>query len=174
MRNVEAWLDWRESPQKGDFFPNHAIDGVFLDEMQTDFPESFNKACERTSIEYNSYRVLMNRENKLIDKSGKIIGAMIEIGSATGQNQALSLVGSVEWIIIDCTTSWQMIPVENLIAACDGSVTRLAVFVDKIENLSGTIFSLQLGPHAIILPPIVELWDAYKELKLKYQMIFFY
>lgn len=102
----------------------------------------------------------LDRDGKLTSRDGKVIGAVVEINeNVNGQNAALSMVGSVEWIVINCTGSWTMIPVENIIAACDGSGTKLAVIVDQSSQLHGVIFSLELGPHAIVLPPKIELWE---------------
>lgn len=43
-----------------------------------------------------------------------------------------------------------------------GAGTKLAVFVDSAENLPGVLFSLQIGPHAVILSPKLELWESFK------------
>lgn len=135
---------------------NPHVDTAIVDyverEIYIDHSKSFTSCC-----------YTQRQDGKLVDQNNIIIGAVVEINElVTGQNIALSLIGSVEWIVLNCTGSWTMIPVENVIAACDGSGTKLAVIVNQIDHLSGVIFSLELGPHAIVLPHNLQMWEKAK------------
>ena len=158
--DVEAWLEYTTSAQDAAFLPNYVVDCVLESDMCSSVIDSISDKLPQS-------RFLYNRDEKLFDKSGKVVGASLSLDSVIDQNRALSLVGSVEWIVLRCTGTWKMIPVENLIAACDGTATKLAVHVDSAENLPGILFSLQLGPHAVILPPDSVIWSAYSDLQLK-------
>ncbi len=78
--------------------------------------------------------------------------AMIEIMNAEGQQEAISLIGSVPWILIRCR-DWKMIPLENLVAASMGSGTKIAVAISETVDLQGVAFALQHGVDAVALPP---------------------
>ena len=157
MSDVEAWLDF-SSPAEYDFLKHFPIDGILGTGEKKDLVNAYT-GSSRTST------LLLEKNSKILDINDRVVGTIIDVNSVVGQNKALSLVGSVEWIALRCTGSWQMIPVENLIAACDGTGTKLAVFVTSVENLPGVLFALELGPHAIILRPDIKLWEAYAELK---------
>ena len=159
MSDVEAWLDFSSAVEYR-FFDHFPVDGIFGTDEKKNLINSYIEGSSLTTT------LLLEIDSKVVDITERIVGAVIEINSVVGQNKALSLVGSVEWIVLRCTGSWQMIPVENLIAACDGTGTKLAVFVTSAENLPGVLFSLELGPHAIILSPDIKLWESYAALKL--------
>lgn len=156
--NVEAWLDYNSSLHESAFVPNYNVDCVLGNESCVSLKESIN-------IKLPQSRLLSNKDGKIFDKLDRVVGATLTLETAADQNRALSLVGSVEWIALRCTGTWKMIPVENLIAACDGTATKLAVYVDSADNLPGVLFSLELGPHAVILPPTPEIWIAFSALQ---------
>lgn len=94
---------------------------------------------------------------KLSRADGTIAGAVVEIDSPAAQNDALALVGCVEWAVIqfpDDTVNNEenvFIPVENLIAATANTGTRLAVKVRTVEEVQGVALALQTGVDALIL-----------------------
>jgi hypothetical protein len=94
----------------------------------------------------------------IVDKtSGKNVGIKLRYTASTGaaaQALALSLVGSVEFIMlefIDVAESC-MIPVENLVAACSKTGTKLAVCAQSAAVVPGIAFALDLGADALVLP----------------------
>jgi 3-dehydroquinate synthase class II len=158
-RSVGAWLDCLNVPipSRSNIFCDVPVDCILAKNGVVHNGED--------SIDMSQTTELFNNMGKIFDKQSRAIGAIIEVDSGSDQNAALSLIGSVEWIALRCTGKWTMIPVENLISACDGTGTKLAVFVDSVENLPGVLFALQLGPHAVILGPKPELWESFRILK---------
>lgn len=113
-----------------------------------------------------STKTIQQVGSKLLDKETKrVIGVVVEVHSAEGQDYARSLVGSVEWIVLHCIGDWTMIPVENLIAACWNTGTKLAVYVDNVQQLPGVYYALQTGPDAVVLSPRMDLWDEFTSLQ---------
>jgi len=74
-----------------------------------------------------------------------------------GQEEAISLIGMIPWILIKCS-DWTMIPLENIVAAASGSGTKIAVAISKEVDLRGAAFALEHGVDAILLPDDEELW----------------
>lgn len=159
MSRTEAWLDYTQSPVGKELSETFPIDRILLGESF----EALMKSFGENFMHHNTVKLVEN--HKRIESSGVAVGAIVDISSVNGQNTALSLVGSVEWIALRCIGDWTMIPVENLIAACDNTGTKVAVFVDSVEKLPGVLFALELGPHAVILSPDAKLWDAYVALR---------
>ena len=54
--------------------------------------------------------------------------AVVQLDDFHGQDEAISLVGMIDWILVRCS-DWTMIPLENIVAAAAGSGTRIAAFV---------------------------------------------
>tara|TARA_Y100000588_G_scaffold378784_1_gene459844 strand:- start:5298 stop:6164 length:867 start_codon:yes stop_codon:yes gene_type:complete len=73
------------------------------------------------------------------------------IADESGQEEALSLIGLVPWILVRCS-NWKMVPLENLVAASRGSGTRIAVAIEKEIELCGAAFALGGGVDAILVP----------------------
>ena len=73
-----------------------------------------------------------------------------DIDDYRGQDEALSLIGSVPWILIRCS-NWKMIPLENLIAASRGSGTKIAVAIGGSAEINGATFALEHGADAILV-----------------------
>jgi 3-dehydroquinate synthase II len=160
MSRTEAWLDYTNKPVGKEISATYPIDRILYG---TSF-ESSLKLFDVNSVHQRPQK-LLEKKPLITEISGKVVGAIVEVSSFNGQSNALSLVGSVEWIALRCLGDWTMIPVENLIAACDNTGTKLAVFVDSVANLPGVLFALELGPHAVILSPDTGLWDAYVALR---------
>ena len=75
----------------------------------------------------------------------------VQIDNPTDQDEALSLIGLVPWILVRCS-DWTMIPLENLVAASRGTGTRIAVSIDEKVELNGAAFALGKGVDAILVP----------------------
>ena len=84
------------------------------------------------------------------------------------QEEALSMIGLVPWILVRCT-KWTMIPLENLISKSLGTGTKIAVFINNKIEITGAIFALEHGVDALLIPNDREIWD--EALKLKEQKI---
>jgi len=95
------------------------------------------------------------------------LGAMVDVSTSAGQDAAVGLIGSLEWIVITCSNNhketesvandsgddegWLMIPAENLISACQGTGTKLAATVQKVGDVGGLVDALQLGVDALCI-----------------------
>ena len=77
------------------------------------------------------------------------------------QEETLSLIGMVPWILVRCS-DWTMIPLENLVAASRGSGTRIAVAITNEVDLAGAAFALEHGVDAILVTD--DLWEAAREM----------
>jgi 3-dehydroquinate synthase II len=82
---------------------------------------------------------------------GRQVGRVVDVSNSEGQAMARSLAGSVEWILLEFG-EWQMIPIENIIAACDGGPTKVAARISSAEQVIGAAFALQIGVDAILVP----------------------
>jgi 3-dehydroquinate synthase II len=160
MSRTEAWLDYTGNPHGKEISETFPIDRILFG----DSADALMKSFDINSV-HQKIQKLIENGLRISEPSGRAVGAIIEISSVNGQNSALSLVGSVEWIALRCTGDWTMIPVENLIAACDNTGSKLAVFIDSVEKLPGVLFALELGPHAVILSPDTRLWEAYVAIR---------
>ena len=95
--------------------------------------------------------------------------AEVTLDDHHGQDEALSLIGSVPWVLIRCA-DWTMIPLENIVAAASSSGTKVASAISREIDLSGAAFSLQHGVDAVLLPPEAgneSLWAAAREIAPK-------
>ena len=81
------------------------------------------------------------------------------IDSREGQDAAIAAVGSVDWLFVECS-DWEMIPVENIVAAADSTPTRIAALVDSPESVPGIAFALDLGVDALVIAPRQDVWEA--------------
>ena len=82
------------------------------------------------------------------------VGRRVDASNASGQGKARAMAGSVEWILLELG-EWKMIPIENIIAACDGGPTKVAVRISSPEQVIGAAFALQMGVDAILVPDVV-------------------
>ena len=95
--------------------------------------------------------------------------AEVALDDHRGQDEALSLIGAVPWILIRCS-DWNMIPLENIVAAALGSGTKVASAIAREIDLNGAAFSLQHGVDAVLLPPEEgneSFWAAARDLAPK-------
>ncbi len=87
-------------------------------------------------------------DNCVID-NGKEIGIQVLIDSKEGQSRARSMAGSIDWILLDFQ-DWTMIPIENIVASCDGGPTKVAARITSPEQAQGAAFALDIGVDAIL------------------------
>ena len=88
--------------------------------------------------------------------------ATVSLDDFKGQDEAISLVGMVPWVMVRCS-DWKMIPLENIIASSSGSGTRIAVAISEEIDIQGVSFALEHGVDAIVIPPEAEapsLWES--------------
>ena len=81
---------------------------------------------------------------------GKQVGRRVDVSTAEGQSKARSMAGSVEWILLDLG-EWKMIPIENIIASCDGGPTKVAARIISAEQVLGAAFALEIGVDALLV-----------------------
>lgn len=92
-----------------------------------------------------------------LDKT--MVGAAIHVRDSHDQDMAKSLIGSVGWILLSFET-WSMIPLENLIAANEGSPTRIAAVMTSPAQIQGAAFALQQGVDAIVITDEPSMLEA--------------
>ena len=81
---------------------------------------------------------------------GKQVGRRVDVSNSEGQSKARAMAGSVEWILLDLG-EWKMIPIVNIIAACDGGPTKVAARISSPEQVLGAAFALQIGVDALLV-----------------------
>ncbi|MCH1443249.1 MAG: 3-dehydroquinate synthase II, partial [Candidatus Poseidoniaceae archaeon] len=82
-------------------------------------------------------------------KGHSMIGAHVHIDSDERQQYARSLAGTVEWIYLTFE-DWSMIPIENIVAACDPTPTRIAAEIIEPLQAHGAGFALEIGVDALV------------------------
>ncbi|MAS32346.1 MAG: hypothetical protein CMA39_05655 [Euryarchaeota archaeon] len=82
--------------------------------------------------------------------NSKQVGRKVDVSNSSGQSIARSMAGSVEWILLEFG-EWKMIPIENIIAACDGGPTKVAARISSAEQVLGAAFALQIGVDALLV-----------------------
>ena len=71
--------------------------------------------------------------------------AVVQLDDFRGQEEAKSLIGMVEWILVRCS-DWTMIPLENIIAAASGCGTKVAASISKeIEAQQCSLLPYNMG-----------------------------
>ena len=91
--------------------------------------------------------------------NNQLVGSVVTLDGEASQNYARSLVGSVEWLVLEFA-DWSMIPIENLLAACEGTPTKIAAVLSTPEQAQGAGFALQRGVDAIVVRPSVAMLEA--------------
>ncbi|MFQ3316868.1 MAG: 3-dehydroquinate synthase II, partial [Candidatus Poseidoniaceae archaeon] len=89
----------------------------------------------------------------------RLIGSIVTIDSESSQEYARSLVGSVEWLVLEFS-DWSMIPIENLLAACEGTPTKIAAVISTPEQAQGAGFALERGVEALVVLSSIALVEA--------------
>ena len=140
---MELWLD--AASGNGATLEPHPADRVLLaaGDNIPDWVERPLFACE---------------DGRILDSSTNPIGIHVDISDAEGQDAAKSMVGMVSWVVMT-TGDWQMIPLENLVAAAQGTGTRLVARIDTEQAIRGAAFALQTGVDGLLLPiDDAEIW----------------
>jgi 3-dehydroquinate synthase II len=104
-------------------------------------------------------------------QSGSIFGAYSHIEDNNGQDEAKALIGSVSWLLVSFS-DWSMIPIENLIAAAEGTPTRIAALLTEPHQIQGASFALEQGVDAVVVdsqPAMVEAALIAKTLRFERQ-----
>ena len=78
------------------------------------------------------------------------VGRKVDVSNSSGQSVARAMAGSVEWILLEFG-EWKMIPIENIIAACDGGPPKVAARISSAEQVLGAAFALQIGVDALLV-----------------------
>ena len=125
---MELWLDCRESKQ-------------LIDDYNFDKFLSYETIAGKETIICHNNSILINQE---------IVGSIIQITDNSSQNDARKMVGLVKWIILEFE-NWSMIPIENLIAASQGTPTKIAAKIRSVSEAQGAGFALESGVDAIIV-----------------------
>ncbi|MEE3134993.1 MAG: 3-dehydroquinate synthase II [Candidatus Thermoplasmatota archaeon] len=120
------------------------------------FSEKIDKILSKKEIDAPIEEIIIKDDFKL-EQNGKSIGKIVNISNKKEQEDALSLIGSVSWILIKCD-DWKMIPCENLIAAAESSGTKLAAIVENKLEIPAIAFALEIGVDALVVTE--ELLDA--------------
>ncbi len=89
-----------------------------------------------------------------------------EISSDNDRESIRSVMGMVEWVVVHCP-DWTMIPLENLIADASGTGTRICAEINRLEDIQGAIFALEIGVDALLLPFDEEIWSKAQILRSK-------
>ncbi|CEM03426.1 unnamed protein product [Vitrella brassicaformis CCMP3155] len=146
-RPLELWLDARADKQIG----------------KQSYP--FNRVlyAGHTAIPELRDEDLMEMDG-VLRKGINEVGKVVKIIQPEDQNEGKKLIGSVEWIVIDCD-DWVQIPGENMVAASHQTPTRICAVVTDASQIQGLAFSLQLGVDALLLPPDQAMWKAALEAR---------
>ncbi|MED6297859.1 MAG: 3-dehydroquinate synthase II, partial [Candidatus Thermoplasmatota archaeon] len=133
---MELWLD-AASVRHGTL-ESHPADRVLLaaGDVIPEWVDSPLFACE---------------DGRILDASTNSVGVHVDVDDSEGQDAAKSMVGMVSWIVLT-TGDWQMIPLENLVAASQGTGTKLVARIDSNQAIRGAAFALETGVDALLLP----------------------
>tara|TARA_B110000444_G_scaffold19933_1_gene16599 strand:+ start:22488 stop:23516 length:1029 start_codon:yes stop_codon:yes gene_type:complete len=136
---MEVWLDQRDSIERVSALEQGIDRRLF---------------SERSSLPHSLY---CNEKHVMSEEL--LIGSLVTISTELSQDYARSLVGSVEWIVLDFS-DWSMIPIENLLAACEGTPTKIAAVLSTPEQAQGAGFALDRGVEALVVKPLKALLEA--------------
>lgn len=147
-------------------------------EIWVDFRDSKNKSliseCDRGLLKFSESALEPNfsfdqDERRLLDSTGRVVGAVFSGAILQSQKEALAAIGSVEWVLLSSDDS-AFVPAENLIAAGKQAGTRIAVAVHCAQQVMGLAHALQLGVDALVIQakdaiPDDELWQCVLQAK---------
>jgi 3-dehydroquinate synthase II len=77
---------------------------------------------------------------------------MISISGGSDQDRAIELAGVYGTIVVDCQ-NWQVIPLENLVAACQRTGCQLMATVSSPEEAETALGVLEKGVDGVVLRP---------------------
>jgi hypothetical protein len=128
LKAMEIWLDTREA--------------------SSDSPtgKDFRSQCDVIIGDDGGFTV----EHGKLMNDVRLVGKVIDVSTAEGQDEGVAAIGSVEWVLAESAAKeWKMIPAENLIVAAKNGGTRLAFCVDREEDIVGLSRALELGVDAL-------------------------
>ena len=131
-------------------------------EQEDSLPEGFDRMLSEGHLTINGNKIM---------QSGSIFGAYSHIEDNNGQDEAKALIGSVSWLLVSFS-DWSMIPIENLIAAAEGTPTRIAALLTEPHQIQGAAFALEQGVDAVVVdsqPAMVEAALIAKTLRFERQ-----
>lgn len=132
---------------------------LWLDVRDSDTPCHIDSTIFSSAIDVRFGDDITTDGRRLFDQDGNTIGAHFQIDDPDGQAAARSAVGSVNWLLVECS-DWTLIPLENLIADAGGTPTSIAVRLDDSQLIPGAAFALEIGVDAILLADEEELWQS--------------
>lgn len=83
----------------------------------------------------------------------------IQIIDENDQSRARSLIGSVDWLLLELP-DWKMIPLENLVSSAQGTPTKIAALINKPMDVQGAAHALQIGVDAVLIENREEMLEA--------------
>jgi 3-dehydroquinate synthase II len=83
---------------------------------------------------------------------GKPIGTRLEVAKPADQDRVRARAG-LDDVVVVSARDWKVIPFENLIAAFQGTRTRLFAEVATAEEARLLLTSLEVGVHGVLLKP---------------------
>ena len=92
----------------------------------------------------------LNIDGDALYIEGNQVGRRVDVSTSEGQSKARAMAGSIEWILLDLG-EWKMIPIENVIASCDGGPTKVAARISSAEQVLGAAFALDIGVDALLV-----------------------
>ena len=147
---MEVWLDWRSSIES---------DG-----------SSFEGVDRNLFSKYSDSQLDFFCDGNHLMCHGRLIGSVVSIDDQASQEHARSLVGSVEWLVLEFS-DWSMIPIENLLAACEGTPTKIAAVISTPEQAQGAGFALERGVEALVVSSsLVEAALIVKSQRLEHDL----
>ncbi|GAB5034105.1 3-dehydroquinate synthase [Nannochloropsis oceanica] len=156
MTSLELWANCLKRDSKG----NHPIPTGAT--RCFDIKDGLLKASSTPQIRVDEH------QGHLYDEQERLIGAAISVKNPEDINNAIKLVGSVDWLVLEFFIDWIQIPCENVIAAAQGSPTRICVKPNKIDDVPGVAFALQTGVDALLLELQDEsMWVAAREAQAR-------
>ena len=140
---MELWLD--AASANGGMLQPHPANRVLL-ASGADIPDWIDSALFACD------------DGRILDSSLNPVGVHVDISDAEGQNAAKSMIGLVSWLVLT-TGDWQMIPLENLVAAAQGTGTNIVARIDTLQAIRGAAFALETGVDGLLLPSDdAEIW----------------
>ncbi|HEV8359520.1 MAG TPA: 3-dehydroquinate synthase II [Candidatus Thermoplasmatota archaeon] len=91
-------------------------------------------------------------EGDQLVRDGRVLGHRVEIAQPSDQDKARARGGADEVLLI-AARDWAIIPAENLIAAFQGTRTRLFAEVRTAEEARTFLTTLEVGVHGVVLRP---------------------
>lgn len=85
-------------------------------------------------------------------RDGKPLGTRVEVATPRDQDAARARIG-VDEVLLVAARDWRIIPLENLIAALQGTRTRLVAEVRTADEAKLFLTTMEVGVHGVLLRP---------------------